>query len=125
MEYVQPVLTVHRFGDCLHFYRDLLQMKLVGGAESGPVATLQSGDRQITLLDAKKVPAEVTDLLGGKPGGLRVTLVFRAVDIDAEYDRLHKAGVRYHTKPHDFQEWGVRSSVCLDPDGNAVEIVQA
>jgi hypothetical protein len=24
--------------------------------------------------------------------------------------------------PQDFPQWGVRSSVCLDPDGNPVEI---
>src|SRR4051812_16547088 len=125
MEYSQPVLTVHRFGECVRFYRDLLQMKLVGGAEEGPIAALQSGGHQITLLDAARVPSEVTGLIGGVGAAARGTLVFRVADVDAEYERLAKAGVHYHTKPKNFPEWGnVRSSVCLDPDGNPIEIVK-
>ncbi len=126
MEYSQPVLTVQRFAECVRFYRDLLNMRVTSGTEEGPVTALQSGGHQITLLDAKKVPSEVSGLIGGGgSSGLRVTLVFHASDIDAECERLQKAGVVYHTKPKNFPEWGnVRSSVCLDPDGNPVEIVQ-
>jgi catechol 2,3-dioxygenase-like lactoylglutathione lyase family enzyme len=51
--------------------------------------------------------------------------VFRSQDIDAEFERLTAAGVTYEVPPHEFEEWGVRSSVCLDPDGNPVEIVLA
>lgn len=124
MQFSQPVLKVDRFADCLRFYRDLLGMELLMGDEKGPVASLQSGGQKLTLLDAKGVPVEAAGTLGGAgdSGTPRVTFAFFADDIDAECARLRKEGVPYAIEPKDFPEWGVRSSVCLDPDGNPVEI---
>lgn len=122
MQFSQPVLKVDRFADCLRFYRDLLGMELLMGDEKGPVASLQSGGQRLTLLDAKGVPTEAAGVLGGPSGAPRVTLAFFAGDVDAEYERLRKEGVEYKIEPRDFPDWGVRSSVCLDPDGNPVEI---
>jgi catechol 2,3-dioxygenase-like lactoylglutathione lyase family enzyme len=123
MEFSQAVLTVRKFGECFVFYKDLLGLELASGGERGPVAAFQSGGAKFTILDARAVPAEAAALLNGVQGAPRVTLAFRASDVDAEFERLSAAGVRYAVKPHDFVEWHVRSSICLDPDGNPVEIV--
>lgn len=42
-------------------------------------------------------------------------------DLDATYDRLLAAGVRFHSPPQDLLP-GVRTCYSRDPDGNVVEI---
>jgi catechol 2,3-dioxygenase-like lactoylglutathione lyase family enzyme len=126
MRYAQPVLAVDRFRDCVHFYRDLLGVQQVQGDDSGPMAVFESDGARFTLVDMRAIPAEANGVMNAEGGrGSRVTLVFRSQDIDAEFERLTAAGVTYEVPPHEFEEWGVRSSVCLDPDGNPVEIVLA
>ena len=73
------------------------------------------------MLDRAARPADLPDR-DETQGSARVTLAFRSDDVDREYDRLKAADVRYTLEPRDFPEWGVRSSLCLDPDGNPVEI---
>lgn len=42
---------------------------------------------------------------------------FRVPDVDAEFARISKAGLKVETEPAD-QEWGSRTITILDPDGN-------
>jgi methylmalonyl-CoA/ethylmalonyl-CoA epimerase len=42
---------------------------------------------------------------------------FRVPDVDAEYERIRKAGLAVETEPED-QSWGSRTITILDPDGN-------
>jgi predicted enzyme related to lactoylglutathione lyase len=123
MEFSQAVLTVRQFRECFVFYKDLLGLALASGGERGPMAAFQSGGAKFTILDAQAVPGAAATVLGGSPGVPRVTLAFRSSDVDAEFERLSAAGVSYAMAPTDFREWHVRSSICLDPDGNPVEIV--
>ena len=106
----------------MRFYRDLIGCEIVNGDENGPVAYFSSGGQRFALLDAKAVPAEAASTIGGASGAPRVTFAFIADDVDREYRRLRAAGVEYTIEPRDFTQWGVRSSLCLDPDGNPVEI---
>jgi catechol 2,3-dioxygenase-like lactoylglutathione lyase family enzyme len=121
VEFSQAVLKVERLAECVRFYRDLLGCELVGGDAAGPVAYFASAGGRFALLDAKVAAALVP---GGdaSPGAPRVTFAFRADDVDAAHRRLAEAGVRYTLPPADFAAWGVRSSLCEDPDGNPVEI---
>ena len=121
MEFSQVVLKVTRFEECVRFYRDLCGCEVVGGDAGGPVAYLAYGGQRFALLDAKVAAAL---LPGGPeaPGSPRVTFAFRAEDVDADCRPLREAGVRLTIEPRDFAVWGVRSSLCEDPDGNPVEI---
>lgn len=121
MEFSVLVLTVSSFRECIRFYRDLLGCEVERGDESSPVVYLRSGAQRLALLDRAARPADVP---GGEnaSGSGRVTLAFHSDDVDREYDRLKAAGVAYTLEPRDFPEWDVRSSLCLDPDGNHVEI---
>src|ERR1051326_2550727 len=121
MQFSQVVLKVTRFEECVRFYRDLCGCDIVGGQASGPVAYLSSGGHPFALLDAK-VAATLMPERAETPGSPRVTFAFRADDVDAAARRLREAGVRFTIEPRDFHEWGVRSSLCEDPDGNPVEI---
>ena len=121
MEFSQVVLKVTRWEPCVRFYRDLCECEIVGGDAGGPVAYFASGGQRFALLD-EKVAAAL--LLGGAqtPGSPRVTFAFRTEDVDATCRRFREAGVRFTIEPRDFDAWGVRSSLCEDPDGNPVEI---
>ncbi len=121
MEFSLPVLTVSKFRECVRFYRDLLGCEVDEGDETSPVIYLRSGVQRLALLDRAARPADVPDQ-DEVGGSARVTLAFRSDDVDREYDRLKAADVRYTLEPRDFPEWNVRSSLCLDPDGNPVEI---
>lgn len=43
-------------------------------------------------------------------------------DIDAEYERLVKAGVKFNCPPPDFGGGPIRATYGRDPDGNLIEI---
>ena len=51
------------------------------------------------------------------------TLVgFDVVDLDAEYERMTAAGVRFHTKPRLVAHGGAKTTYARDPDGNILEL---
>ena len=43
-------------------------------------------------------------------------------DIDTEYERLRKAGVKFNCPPPDFGGGPIRATYGRDPDGNLIEI---
>jgi catechol 2,3-dioxygenase-like lactoylglutathione lyase family enzyme len=45
-------------------------------------------------------------------------------DIDSEYERLTKAGVKFNIPPPDFEGGDIRATYGRDPDGNIIEIQQ-
>ena len=52
-------------------------------------------------------------------------LCFDVVDIDAEYQRLLNAGIRFHTPPPRSDQLGsgkIRATYGRDPDGNVIEL---
>jgi predicted enzyme related to lactoylglutathione lyase len=49
-------------------------------------------------------------------------LCFDVDDVEAEYQRLLAAGVRFHTPPQDFGS--ARATYGRDPDGNVFELQQ-
>jgi catechol 2,3-dioxygenase-like lactoylglutathione lyase family enzyme len=48
-------------------------------------------------------------------------LCIDVVDVDAEYERLEAAGMRFHCPPQDLGP-DVRTTYGRDPDGNVIEI---
>jgi catechol 2,3-dioxygenase-like lactoylglutathione lyase family enzyme len=51
-------------------------------------------------------------------------LVVWTDDVDAAYARLHDAGVRTVSQPHDFLDGALRAAWVADPDGHLVQIVR-
>ena len=49
-------------------------------------------------------------------------LCLEVKDIDAEYERLRAAGMRFHCPP--IEASGVRATYGRDPDGNVVELLE-
>ena len=44
--------------------------------------------------------------------------------IDEEYERLKKAGVRFHCPPSAAENFGMRATYARDPDGNIFELLE-
>lgn len=103
----------------LGFYRDLLGLAVDGGRPDlgYPGAWLQVGGRQVHLLELPN-----PDPVDGRPahGGRDRHLALLVNDLDRLTRRLEGAGVSC-TRSRS----GRRALFCRDPDGNALEFVEA
>jgi len=122
----------------LEFYRDLLGLEVVFGG-TWPVGTEQadaitglrgSSARQV-LLRCGNAYVELFEYAApeAQPGdpdrpvcdhGI-THLCLDVEDLDAEYERLLEAGMRFHCPPQDLGA-GIRTTYGRDPDGNVVEL---
>lgn len=122
----------------IKFYRDLLGFEVV--SESGwPVGIeiadnivgLKDSATKITMLELGDFRLELFQYSSPEPKtsdpnrpvcdhGL-THLAFTVEDIQAEYDRLVKAGMIFHCPP---QNIGPTVTYGRDPDGNVVELMQ-
>jgi lactoylglutathione lyase len=101
------------------FYRDVVGLPLKF-QESG-YAEFVSGPVKFALYERDRLPG----LIGREatPGGPAVEVVFLVEDVDAEAERLRRAGAPILSGPAD-RPWGHRTLHVLDPDGQVVEFAQ-
>jgi catechol 2,3-dioxygenase-like lactoylglutathione lyase family enzyme len=78
--------------------------------------------RFIQLSDSRGRPCIAFHV--GQPVGHadHVQLHFEVEDVDAQYERLHAAGVEFDGPPSD-KPWGWRVASLRDPGGHTVELV--
>jgi catechol 2,3-dioxygenase-like lactoylglutathione lyase family enzyme len=135
-------LTVQSLGAALHFYRDLLGLRVIDeGEDSGPeldaiaglcgmrirYAELDLGGGQLLEL-IQFHPPEGGRLAQGPRDAGAAHVALRVDDVDAVYGRLVAAGVRVPGRPTTITArgaWnGARCVYVEDPDGRTVELVQ-
>lgn len=124
----------------LHFYRDLLGFKIV----KDKVESSKYIDTILALKDASvrtiKMAADDGNLIellyfqfhSAKPKkdkkiyetGLS-HISFTVENIEKEYKRLSRAGVRFNSPPEASPDGYARVAFCKDPEGNLVELVEA
>jgi len=123
----------------LGFYRDLLGMKVVldhtwpvGTEAADAITALEGSSARQMLLRCGNAHVELFEYRApeARPGdpdrpvcdhGI-THLCLDVEDLDAEYERLKEAGVRFHCEPQDLPQFGVRTTYARDPDGNVVEL---
>ena len=128
------------FERALAFYRDLLGFEMVSelnwpaGVELADAITgLEGSAARSAMLRASNSSIELFEFLSPapKPGDPNrpvcdhgiTHIAFEIDDLDAEYDRLKAAGMRFHCPP---QNLGVsRVTYGRDPDGNVLELWQS
>ncbi|WP_058558046.1 VOC family protein [Thiohalocapsa sp. ML1] len=103
----------------LGFYRDLLELPM-STARPGlpfPGAWLELGAQQIHLLELPN-----PDPVEGRPehGGRDRHVALTVTDLDLIATRLDAAGIGFS-----LSRSGRRALFCRDPDGNAVELIEA
>ncbi len=124
----------------LRFYRDLLGLKVVRIMdESGEyidnmlalqnvqVTTVKmsadSGSTLVELLELKSHPCQTRgDREVYSVGPSHVA--FTVYGLDALYQRLSQAGVRFHAPPQLSPDGYAKVTFCQDPDGTLVELVE-
>jgi len=123
---------------CLHFYRDLMGLTLIGQGHTEPGntsfeavvglrgaqvhgAALRAGNVQIEVfqykypLPAQGPPTRPCDV------GIR-HICFDVTDIQEEYQRLKSAGVEFISEPQTMGNHAVMAVYARDPDNNIVEL---
>lgn len=123
----------------LHFYRDLLGLKVVKDfREEGEYIDKISALRGVKLWMVKLVADEggMVELLKyeshpGKPrhdpkltdiGGTHIA--FTVADIEKEYKKLTSAGIKFNSRPVISPDGYAKVAFCKDPDGYYIELVQ-
>jgi catechol 2,3-dioxygenase-like lactoylglutathione lyase family enzyme len=131
-------LATADMGRCLHFYRDLMGLILIGEGHSPPGntsfetvvglqgalihgAALRAGNVQIEVFQYKHpLPTQ-----GPAPRpcdvGIR-HICFDVTDIHEEYARLKSAGVEFISEPQTMGNHRVKAVYARDPDNNIVEL---
>jgi catechol 2,3-dioxygenase-like lactoylglutathione lyase family enzyme len=122
----------------IHFYRDLLGMKLdrisplapgftafetVVGIRnvSGSVAQFNLGNMNMEVFCYTDPTPRPGERRPACDAGIR-HMAFDVKDIAAEYERLKAAGVDFISRPQYIAPGKCTSCYCYDPDGNIVEL---
>ena len=100
------------------FYVDTLGFELIRDDDSVP------GIRWVQVTPHEGATAlTLVTWFGTMPAGSLRGLVLACDDLDAEYHRLHAAGVQFDSPPQ-RQPWATEA-VLRDPDGNMLVLQQA
>ncbi len=98
----------------LRFYRDTLG--LAPHHERPGFVNFQWGDVRLTVTVHDQIAGSSRD-------PLRVMINLAVHDIQAVYERLLAAGVRF-SRPPEQEEWGGWVATLQDPDGNTLQLLQ-
>lgn len=115
-------LLVDSFGECFHFYRDVLGFEVTFGDAEGGYADFRTGETTLALFDRSAMDEAVgnePDRDADEPDS--VSLIFRVDSVDEAFERLSPA-VDIVAEPTDRPEWGIRTAHFRDPDGTLIEI---
>ena len=122
----------------LEFYRDLLGFRVLfefawpAGTEiADRITALQQSSARAVMLHAGNAIIELFEYASPtpRPGDPRRPVADHGIthicldvtDLDAEYERLRKAGMTFHCPPQDLGT-GLRTTYGRDPDGNVIEL---
>lgn len=132
-------IVVSDFERALYFYRDLLGLKVTKRMkESGDYIEKILGLKNIkvTTIKMSTQDGNLIELLyfvpGQKKAGKRRTinevgishLSFTVTDINAEYKRLSKAGVKFISTPQVSPDGYAKVAFCVDYDNVFIELVE-
>jgi catechol 2,3-dioxygenase-like lactoylglutathione lyase family enzyme len=110
-------LFVEQFDDAIYFYTELLGMKVEWNPDADNIY-LTSGNDNLAIHrfhgGAREPAQQRLDHIG--------FIIDTPEQVDAWHEFLVANGVRIKTSPKTHRD-GARSFYCLDPDGNAVQII--
>jgi lactoylglutathione lyase len=119
-------LLVRDFGRTFRFYRDVVGLEPRFGDEGGPYEEFELGPAVLSLFDRRRMMESLgmhaSILAQPERVGDTAMVCIQVDDVDAEYQRLIDAGVRFVTQPHDQPTWFVRVAHFRDPEGNLIEL---
>ena len=122
-------LLVGSMDNMVRFYRDILGFQTQWSG--GPFAELETASGALSLFLYGR--EEFVKVIGEDyvpPKGINQTFEIALwlpsfADVDAEYERLSKLGLRFPTGEPITYPFGIRSFYVADPEGNLLEIGSA
>ena len=132
-------IVVSDLEQALHFYRDLLGLKVVKRMdESGKYIDRISGLKNVKVTTVKLAAEDgnLVELLyyhsylgrrDAKKDLRRIGIshvAFTVRDLDLEYKRLSKAGVQFNSPPQISPDGYAKVTFCKDPEDNFIELVE-
>jgi predicted enzyme related to lactoylglutathione lyase len=126
MELTRVRLLVGDFGRALRFYRDVVGLIPRFGEEDDVYEEFELGRGVLALFDRTRMMealgTHASFLAEPERVGDTSVICLEVQDVDAEFERLQEAGVRFVTEPHDQPTWMVRVAHFRDPEGNLFEL---
>ncbi len=113
------ILYVDDLDRSIAFYRDVIGVPFKLRGEGYAEFALEG--TKLGLFERSRLP-NLIGREGGLPGPT-AEILFVVADVDAEADRLGRAGASILTGPVD-RPWGHRTLHVQDPDGHVVELAQ-
>ncbi len=123
----------------LYFYGDLLGLKVVkrmdetgdyiekiSGLKNIKVTTVKMTTREgslVELLYYHSHPREVASRKNICEIGIS-HVAFTVENLEAEYQRLSKAGIQFNSSPQVSPDGYAKVTFCRDPEGNLIELVE-
>ncbi len=113
----------------LHFYRDILGLKIkVDALEEGEFIDTILGMQKVKVRTVKMAADEGDSLVEllfyhSQPKGASHT-AFTVENLDNEYKKLKDQGVKFISEPQVSPNGKAKVALCYDPDGVPVELVE-
>jgi lactoylglutathione lyase len=119
-------LLMGDYARAFRFYRDVVGLTPVSGDEDGVYVEFAVGEAILALFDRRRMMeamgTHASILAEPERVGDATVVCLEVDDLDAQYERLQQAGVRFVTEPHDQPTWHVRVAHFRDPEGNLIEL---
>ncbi len=118
MKYI--ILYAKQYEECIHFYRDILQLPIKG--EHGTYVEFDTGST-ILAINSRESVQELTGLSISKALSESSTfeIGFVVDNVSETINSFKKHGVKVLVEPV-TKPWGQTVSYVCDPDGNYIEI---
>lgn len=116
-------LLVGDFSASIHFWRDIMQLKMTFSDDEIGYAYFETGSAGLELFDRQKFAAALGEADPPPASVARTALItFGVDDVDASYADLIARGAPSIAGPQDRPVWRGRTAHIADPDGYIVEI---
>lgn len=120
------ILVRKDYGACYDFYTEKMGLTPVWGDRNGPYTSfaVREGEEpcfaifsgaNMTMFQGYQQPEH-----NSQPDN--VACIIPTDDLNADYQRLKKAGVEFLGEPQFIEDWGMRCTYFRDPEGNLFEL---
>ena len=120
-------LLVDDFDECFRFYRDVMGLEPVWGAEGGRYADFKTESKSLLALFKRDLMAAAVgteDLPAHVTSQDRVAIVLQVKSLEEAVSRLRAKGAAFVTEQKDYAAWTIRAAHLRDPDGNLIELFE-
>jgi len=132
-------IVVSNIDKSLHFYRDLLGLKIVKDMNESGAFIDNISDLKGVQVRTVKMAADDGNLIEllcysshpDSPDRKKLInqigcshVAFTVENLDEEYDKLTKAGIQFNAPPQHSPDGYAKVTFCKDPDGSHVELVE-